>query len=210
MGNLVRPESHPEPRGFPVQWADPEVKLASKPSSLPVRPRPRTRVATSRSRVVRCVTVFACFTYLLPRITQRKASSSPWCWGALICERQLSGNSCHRASGPTAPTATRQLELRCEVEARRQPPIVSPSPASCHLPAPVAARGGHGRGHARRPRRAPPHAPPLPPPRCRSRSFSASILARTASSLISPTSRAASRSFSMVSGLPVSARHFWR
>ena len=29
MGNLVRPESHPEPRGFPVQWADPGVKLAS-------------------------------------------------------------------------------------------------------------------------------------------------------------------------------------
>ena len=26
MGNLVRPESHPEPRGFPVQWADPGVK----------------------------------------------------------------------------------------------------------------------------------------------------------------------------------------
>ena len=28
MGNLVRPESHPEPRGFPVQWADPGVKPA--------------------------------------------------------------------------------------------------------------------------------------------------------------------------------------
>ena len=26
MGNLVRPESHPEPRGFPVQWADPGIK----------------------------------------------------------------------------------------------------------------------------------------------------------------------------------------
>ena len=26
LGNLVRPESHPEPRGFPVQlWADPGV-----------------------------------------------------------------------------------------------------------------------------------------------------------------------------------------
>ena len=49
LGNLVRPESHPEPRGFPVQWADPGVKLASKPSSLPVRPRPRARVATVRS-----------------------------------------------------------------------------------------------------------------------------------------------------------------
>ena len=24
LGNLVRPESHPEPRGFPVQWADVE------------------------------------------------------------------------------------------------------------------------------------------------------------------------------------------
>ena len=23
LGNLVRPESHPEPRGFQVQWADP-------------------------------------------------------------------------------------------------------------------------------------------------------------------------------------------
>ena len=43
LGNLVRPESHP---GFPVQWADPGVKLASKPSCLPVRPRPRARVAT--------------------------------------------------------------------------------------------------------------------------------------------------------------------
>ena len=26
LGNLVRPESHPEPRGFPVQWADPGIK----------------------------------------------------------------------------------------------------------------------------------------------------------------------------------------
>ena len=26
MGNFVRPESHPEPRGFPVQWADTGVK----------------------------------------------------------------------------------------------------------------------------------------------------------------------------------------
>ena len=26
MGNLVRPESHPEPRGVPVQWADPGIK----------------------------------------------------------------------------------------------------------------------------------------------------------------------------------------
>ncbi len=26
LGNLVRPESHPEPRGFPVQWVDPGVK----------------------------------------------------------------------------------------------------------------------------------------------------------------------------------------
>ena len=25
LGNLVRPEPHPEPRGFPVQWADPVV-----------------------------------------------------------------------------------------------------------------------------------------------------------------------------------------
>ena len=33
LGNLVRPESHPEPRGFPVQWADPGVKLA-----IPVTP----------------------------------------------------------------------------------------------------------------------------------------------------------------------------
>ena len=31
LGNLVRPESHPEPRGFPVQWADPGVKLAQLP-----------------------------------------------------------------------------------------------------------------------------------------------------------------------------------
>ena len=27
FGNLVRPESHPEPRGFPVQWADPAVSV---------------------------------------------------------------------------------------------------------------------------------------------------------------------------------------
>ena len=27
MGNLVRPESPPEPRGFPVQWADPVVSV---------------------------------------------------------------------------------------------------------------------------------------------------------------------------------------
>ena len=26
LGNSVRPESHPEPRGFPVQWADPGIK----------------------------------------------------------------------------------------------------------------------------------------------------------------------------------------
>ena len=32
LGNLVRPESHPEPRGFPVQWADPGIK----PERLPV------------------------------------------------------------------------------------------------------------------------------------------------------------------------------
>ena len=31
LGNLVRPESHPEPRGFPVQWVDPGVKLAHLP-----------------------------------------------------------------------------------------------------------------------------------------------------------------------------------
>ena len=46
LGNLVRPESHPEPRGSPVQWADPVVNPASKPS---VRPRLRTRVDTGRS-----------------------------------------------------------------------------------------------------------------------------------------------------------------
>ena len=49
LGNLVRPESHPEPRGFPVQWADPGVKPAIKSSDRPVRPRPRARVATGRS-----------------------------------------------------------------------------------------------------------------------------------------------------------------
>ena len=32
LGNLVRPESHPEPRGFPVQWAGPGIK----PERLPV------------------------------------------------------------------------------------------------------------------------------------------------------------------------------
>ena len=46
---LVRPESHPEPRGFPVQWADPWVKPAIKSSDRPVRPRPRARVGTGRS-----------------------------------------------------------------------------------------------------------------------------------------------------------------
>ena len=49
LGNLVRPESHPEPRGFPVQWADPGVKPVGDPSDRPVRPRPRARVATGRS-----------------------------------------------------------------------------------------------------------------------------------------------------------------
>ena len=29
MGNLVRPESHPEPRGVPVQWADPGITSRS-------------------------------------------------------------------------------------------------------------------------------------------------------------------------------------
>ena len=49
LGNLVRPESHPEPRGFPVQWADPGVKSFGDPSDRPVRPSPRARVATGRS-----------------------------------------------------------------------------------------------------------------------------------------------------------------
>ena len=49
LGNLVRPESQPEPRGFQVQWADPGVKSAGDPSDRPVRPRPRARVATGRS-----------------------------------------------------------------------------------------------------------------------------------------------------------------
>ena len=54
MGNLVRPESHPEPRGFPVQWADPGIK-------------------PERSEgVIRCVTVFACY-----------SSSSSWAWGVI-------------------------------------------------------------------------------------------------------------------------------
>ena len=41
LGNSVRPESHPEPRGFPVQWADPEVSVGeaiafrSAPPSYP-------------------------------------------------------------------------------------------------------------------------------------------------------------------------------
>ena len=42
------PESHPEPRGFPVQWADPGVNPAIKSSDRP-GPRPRARVATGRS-----------------------------------------------------------------------------------------------------------------------------------------------------------------
>ena len=29
LGNLVRPESHPEPRGFPVQWADPGIQAGA-------------------------------------------------------------------------------------------------------------------------------------------------------------------------------------
>ena len=54
LGNLVRPESHPEPaRGFfpgaCSEWADPVVNPASKPSAPPVRPRLRTHVATGRS-----------------------------------------------------------------------------------------------------------------------------------------------------------------
>ena len=49
LGNPVRPESHPEPRGSPVQWADPGVKSVGDPSDRPVRPSPRARVATGRS-----------------------------------------------------------------------------------------------------------------------------------------------------------------
>ena len=49
LGNLVRPGSHPEPRGFPMQWADPGVKPAIESSDRPVRPRPRARVTTGRS-----------------------------------------------------------------------------------------------------------------------------------------------------------------
>ena len=59
MGNLVRPESHPEPRGFPVQWADPGVKLAHfspvspfGPALVPVLPRV--------DRAVRTVSPAAC------------------------------------------------------------------------------------------------------------------------------------------------------
>ena len=48
LGNLVRPESHPEPRGVSrcAHWADPGVKPAindlGSTSDRPVRPRPRT------------------------------------------------------------------------------------------------------------------------------------------------------------------------
>ena len=37
LGNLVRPESHPEPRGFPVQWA---LYPGVKPERLSVIIRP--------------------------------------------------------------------------------------------------------------------------------------------------------------------------
>ena len=62
LGNLVRPESHPEPRGFPVQWADPGVKPAIKSSDRPVRPRPRARpsVLPRVDRTVRTVSPAVC------------------------------------------------------------------------------------------------------------------------------------------------------
>ena len=49
LGNSVRLSPHPEPRGFPMLWADPGVKPVGDPSDRPVRPRPRARVATGRS-----------------------------------------------------------------------------------------------------------------------------------------------------------------
>ena len=62
MGNLVRPESHPEPRGFPVQWADPGVKPAGDPSDRPSYEIKQQKIGVVElSGVVRCVTVFVCF-----------------------------------------------------------------------------------------------------------------------------------------------------
>ena len=52
LGNLVRPESHPEPRGFPVQWADPGVKPAIKTLRSPRSP-PRPLYFRGRARVCR-------------------------------------------------------------------------------------------------------------------------------------------------------------
>ena len=52
MGNLVRPESHPEPRGFSVQWADPVVKPASKPSDQVIRENPASRGTETSAEVL--------------------------------------------------------------------------------------------------------------------------------------------------------------
>ena len=74
LGNLVRPESHPEPRGFPMQWVDPGVKLAHfspvspfDPALVSVWPRVDRAVRTVLPAVcphVRCAAVCACLCIL--------------------------------------------------------------------------------------------------------------------------------------------------
>ena len=74
LGNLVRPESHPEPRGFSVQWADPVVKrrplghrLPFGPALVPVWPRADRAVRTVPPAVcsqVRRAVICACHVHL--------------------------------------------------------------------------------------------------------------------------------------------------
>ena len=59
LGNLVRPESHPEPRGFPVQWADPGVKPAINPPIAPFGPA-LVPVSPRVDRAVRTVSPAVC------------------------------------------------------------------------------------------------------------------------------------------------------
>ena len=59
LGNLVRPESHPGPRGFPVQWADPGVKLAHFSPVSPFGPA-LVPVLLRADRAARTVSLVAC------------------------------------------------------------------------------------------------------------------------------------------------------
>ena len=74
LGNLVRPESHPEPRGFPVQWrvgrpggqaGDKDPPIAPfGPALVPVLPRVDRTVRTPFHRP--SVPMFACHSMRVP------------------------------------------------------------------------------------------------------------------------------------------------